>query len=113
MLRHLVLVATLSLAALIAFGLYWELWGAPLRPGGSWLVVKVFPLLLPLSGIVKGRRYTYQWTSMLSLAYVTEGLVRATSDAMPSRAYAAIELVLALTLFVACVAYARLSRREA
>src|SRR4051794_1984022 len=34
-------VAVGSLLALIVLGLAWELWLAPLRPGGSWLVLKV------------------------------------------------------------------------
>jgi len=38
-----------SLIALIILCLAWELWLAPLRPGGSSLVFKVLPLLLPLA----------------------------------------------------------------
>src|SRR5690606_28653235 len=37
--------ASVCLIGLIALGLAWELWLAPLRPGGSWLVLKVIPLL--------------------------------------------------------------------
>lgn len=103
-------LAAACLIALIVCGLVWELWGAPLRPGGSWLVLKIFPLFLPLSGILHGRRYTFQWSSMFALLYVAEGLVRATSDSGPSRLFAVIELVLATSFFVACVAYARLTR---
>ncbi|MGH8629456.1 MAG: DUF2069 domain-containing protein, partial [Burkholderiales bacterium] len=60
--------ASVSLLLLIAWSLAWELWLAPLRPGGSWLVLKALPLLLPLLGVLNGRRYTYQWASMLVLA---------------------------------------------
>lgn len=103
--------AAVSLIALILCGLVWELWGAPLRPGGSWLVLKIFPLFLPLSGILHARRYTFQWSSMFALLYVAEGLVRSTSDGSEiSRLFAAIELLLATSFFVACVAYARLTR---
>ncbi len=73
-------VAVASLIALIFLGLAWELVLAPLRPGGSLLALKILPLLAPLFGILRGRVYTYQWTSMLILAYLAEGAVRAWSD---------------------------------
>ena len=62
-------VASALLIALIFLCVAWELWLAPIRPGGSWLVLKALPLLAPLMGILKGRRYTYQWAPMLVLAY--------------------------------------------
>ena len=65
--------------------LLWELSLAPLRPGGSFLALKALPLVLPLPGILRGRRYTYQWSSMLILAYFAEGVTRAWSDAGLSR----------------------------
>lgn len=111
MARYLALVAALCLAALIALGLIWELWGAPLRPGGSWLVLKVFPLFLPLRGILHRRRYTFQWASLLALFYVAESLVRASSDSDPSRNFALGELALSTIFFAACVGYARLTRK--
>lgn len=109
MLPRLQLAASASLIALIFLCLLWELWLAPLKPGGSWMAAKAFPLLLPLFGILKGRRYTYQWCSMLALAYLMEGSVRATSDTGPSQWLAVIETLLALVFFVSVVAYARLS----
>ena len=80
MTRNLQLAATAALAALIALCLGWELWLAPLRPGGSLLALKALPLALPLGGILKGRRYTYQWSSMLILAYLAEGVTRAWAE---------------------------------
>ena len=59
-----------SLLALIALCVAWELVLAPLRPGGSWLVLKVVPLLLPLRGVLKRDLYTMQWSSMLILLYL-------------------------------------------
>ena len=78
--KILYLLASASLLALIALSLAWELWLAPLHPGGSWLVLKVVPLLLAIAGILKGRRYTYQWASMLILLYFIEGVVRMFSN---------------------------------
>ena len=112
-LRALRLTASASLVALIALCLGWELWLAPLRPGGSMLVLKVLPLLAPLFGILRGRRYTYQWAAMLILLYVAEGVVRTGSDHGLMRAAAAAETLLALTFFVATILYARISGRGA
>ena len=100
-----------SLIALIVLCLAWELWLAPLRPGGSSLVFKVLPLLLPLPGILRGKRYTYQWASMLILLYFTEGVVRAMSDKGLSAALAGVEIALTVVFFGSAIFYARLSRR--
>jgi uncharacterized membrane protein len=102
--------ATVALLALILLCLSWELWLAPLRPGGSWLALKALPLALPLAGVLKGKRYTYQWSSMLILAYLAEGCTRAWSDSGASQTLAMLESVLSLTFFGAAVAYARWAR---
>ena len=72
--------ATLSLILIIALGIAQEMWLAPLRPGGSWLVLKVVPLLFAVRGVLRQDNYTMQWSSMLILLYFTEGIVRANSD---------------------------------
>lgn len=103
-------IAAASLAALIVLCLAWELWLAPLRPGGSLVALKALPLALPLAGILQGKRYTYQWSSMLILAYLAEGSTRAWSDGGVSQKLAVFEIILSLTFFGAAVAYARWSR---
>lgn len=102
-------LSSTSLVGLLFLCLAWELWLAPLRPGGSMLALKALPLLLPLFGILRGKRYTHQWTSMLALAYVTEGLVRAMSDQGMSQGLAVAETVLAMLLFAGCLGHARVS----
>ena len=109
-LRTLRLSAAASLAALLVLCLAWELWLAPLRPGGSLLALKAAPLALPLGGILAGRRTTYQWSSMLILAYFAEGVVRAWSERGLSQALAGGEIVLSVAFFASAVAYARLTR---
>lgn len=99
-----------SLLALIALSLAWELWLAPARPGGSWLVLKAVPLLAPLFGLLHGRRRTFQWTSFLALAYLAEGVVRAWAEFGPVRRLAIVEIVLALALFTCAIFGARASR---
>jgi uncharacterized membrane protein len=102
--------AAIMLLALIALALAQELWIAPLRPGGSWLAAKALPLTLPLVGILNGRRYTYQWSSMLILAYFAEGTMRAWSESGIARWLSSTECVVSLVFFCATVAYARLTR---
>jgi uncharacterized membrane protein len=104
------LVAGASLALLVALCLAWEMWLAPLRPGGSLLALKAAPLALPLGGILAGRRYTYQWSSMLVLAYLAEGVMRAWSERGMSQALAGAEIALSLAFFASAVTYARLTR---
>ena len=102
-----------SLVALLALCLLWELWLAPLRPGGSLLALKAAPLALPLAGIYTGRRYTYQWSSLLVLAYFAEGVVRAWSESGISQLLAAAEVALSVVCFSSLVTYARLTRAAA
>ena len=97
-----------SLLGLIVLSLAWELWLAPLRPGGSWLALKALPLAWPLAGLLKRRMYTYRWVSLLVWLYFTEGVVRAWSDPAPGNWLAAIEILLCLLLFTACALHVRL-----
>ena len=105
--------ASAALLALIALALAWELWLAPLRPGGSLLALKALPLVLPLGGVLQGRRYTYQWSSMLILAYFAEGVTRVWADSGLARQLAIVEVLLSLAYFAAAVSYARRSRGAA
>jgi len=102
-------VSAISLIALIFLCVAWELWLAPIRPGGSLLALKALPLLLPLMGILKGRRYTYQWAPMLVLAYFTEGVARAWSDKGLSAWLAGGEVTLSVVFFFAAIYYAKFS----
>lgn len=101
-----------SLLGLIALGLAWELALAPIRPGGSWLALKVLPLCLPLAGLLKNRMYTYRWVSLLVWLYFTEGVVRGYSDKPPGNWLGQIEVLLCLMLFVACALHVRLRLRK-
>ena len=101
-----------SLLGLIILGLAWELVLAPLRPGGSWVALKVLPLCVPLAGLLKNRMYTYRWVSLMVWLYFTEGVVRAYSDKAPGNYLAMLEVVLCLALFVACALHVRLRLRN-
>jgi uncharacterized membrane protein len=110
-LRH---SAVVSLLCLFALCVLWELWLAPIRPGGSLLALKAMPLLLPLRGVARGNLYTMQWASMLILLYFMEGAVRAYSDPDPSSALLAIvEIVLSLVFFLSVIFYVHPAKRAA
>ena len=111
--RPLRLTATTSLVALIVLCLSWELWLSPLRPGGSLVALKALPLALPLTGLLSGKRYTYQWSSLLILAYFAEGATRAWAESGLGRTLALAEVALSLAFFAAAVSYARLTRAGA
>jgi uncharacterized membrane protein len=70
------LIATAAFVDLFILCIAWEWFISPLRPGGSWLILKAIPLLFAIPGLWKGNVYTMQWASMLILLYITEGLVR-------------------------------------
>jgi Predicted membrane protein len=101
-------IAVASLLALIVLGLAWELWLAPLRPGGSLWALKVLPLCLPLAGLLRRRMYTYRWVSLMVWIYFAEGAVRAYSDRGLSARLALLEAALCLLLFAACVLHVRM-----
>ena len=104
------LIASVSLVALIALCLVWEGWLAPLRPGGSWLILKAVFLLPPLFGIFRGKRYTYKWLSLFIQFYLLEGALRATSDVGMSQWLAMAETLLAAIIFVTTILYIRATR---
>ena len=69
-------IAAACWPALLLLTVLWEWLLAPLRPGGSWLVLKALPLLLPLRGVLRGDVKTMQWALLLVLPYIAEGSVR-------------------------------------
>lgn len=102
-----------SLGGMIVLGLAWEMWLAPIRPGGSLLALKVLPLCIPLAGIMKNRMYTYRWVSLMVWIYFTEGAVRAWSDRAPGNYLGMVEVLLCLLLFTACALHVRVRLKNA
>jgi uncharacterized membrane protein len=105
--------ALASLLALIVLSLAWELWLAPLRPGGSALTLKALPLLFALRGTVRRSVYTLQWASMLVLLYLAEGIVRGMTDGGLSARLGWIEALLSLVFFASALAYVAPFKRAA
>ncbi|WP_342114641.1 DUF2069 domain-containing protein [Pseudoduganella sp. OTU4001] len=101
-----------SLVLLIIWCAAWEMWVSPLKPGGSWMVLKAVPLLFPLLGVIKRDIYTLQWTSMMILLYFTEGVVRGWSDkAMPWLGWG--EAAIVVVYFLCAILYVRPYKRAA
>ena len=97
-----------SLITLIFLTLAWEAWLAP--TSRAILILKIVPLLLPLFGILRGKRYTYQWSSMLILLYFTEGVVRAYAERGIAAWLAGAEVLLTVVFYLCAIFYARNSR---
>ncbi len=108
--RRAWLAASATLVALILLLLAWEAFLAPLKPGGSWLVLKVLPLMVPLFGVLRGRRYTFQWSTLLVCLYAAEGAMRAYTDPGLAARLAMAEALLSAGYFAAAVAYLKATR---
>jgi len=107
-------VAMVSLVALFLWCLAWEIFLAPLRPGGTFLFLKALPLAFAFRGVSKGSLYTMQWASMLVLLYLMEGAVRVMSDPPgPSILMAWVEILLSVTFFMAAIFYVHPAKRAA
>ena len=107
--QRLHLISSISLVLLIVLCILWELVLAPLRPGGSWMVIKVLPLFAPLSGTLKKNVYTLQSQSrLLSLS-----VVRAWSDHGLSQILAGLEVVFSTTFFVCAIFFLRPYKKAA
>jgi uncharacterized membrane protein len=105
-------LASALLLALVMLCLAWELWLAPLRPGGSWLALKVLPLLLITPGVLRRKLYTCQLSTMLVLAYFAEGVVRGYSERGPGQWLALTAVALATAYFFAAIACVRSLRGD-
>ncbi|APB98856.1 DUF2069 domain-containing protein [Polynucleobacter asymbioticus] len=106
------LIATAAFVDVFILCVAWEWFLSPLRPGGSWLILKGIPLLFAIPGLWRGKIYTMQWASMLILLYITEGLVRILE---PGANFwlALLETFLATTGFVCLLIYLKPIKKEA
>ena len=102
-------VATLTALALLE--ILWEVWLAPVKPGGSWLALKCLPLLLLWPGVARGALRAYQWTLLLPW-YLAEGLVRAFSEKGRHAFVAFAAAALALACVTTGLGYVRALRAQ-
>lgn len=69
----------------------------------------IAPLLLPAPGLVRGKRYTYAWSTLIAIGYIGLALTEVIAGT-PARAVAAAMLFTAFALFIALVLYLRATR---
>jgi uncharacterized membrane protein len=99
-------IAVATLLALAALEVLWSVVLAPL-PHARWLWVKAIPLAILAPGLMRGERKPRQWVALLAPLYFAEALVRALTEPGRHGIVAATAAALALTLFVAVVAWLR------
>jgi uncharacterized membrane protein len=97
---------------LIALCVLWEWRLAPLRPGGSWMLLKAAPLLLPIAGVWRGAPSAMQWALLLVLLYFCEGVVRC-FDAVTPVALPLAEVALAAIFYFCAIVFLRPFKRAA
>lgn len=102
--RPLQIIALACLLGLIATQLSLLLW---LEPSRYWLpVLLTLPLLVPLSGLLHNRRYTFKWVGFPTLLYFAIG----TSETFANeslRLYGILNLVFSIGLFLAALFHSR------
>jgi uncharacterized membrane protein len=98
----------LTIVLWVAIALSFAAWMAA---GYSWALclLAILPLLAPLNGLIRGRRYTYSWATLFAIPYlafaVTELLVNPNA-----RWVAAASLLLVFAWFCVMILYLRASR---
>lgn len=102
-----------ALLSLLMLLIAWYGWLAPpaLSFGPVLLILFLLPLLLPLTGMVKGRPRAFIGASLLALVYLSHGVMEAYGSPA-ERWLALVEVTLSLMLFAAGLTFARLRRRE-
>ncbi len=96
----------LSVILMILFGFLWEVKLYPLREG-SLLWLKVLPLILLLPGLFQGRLRSLQWLTLIIWFFITEAIVRVTSDPAENFVWSCIWLGLAVTTLISAMAAVR------
>ncbi len=101
-----------AVAALALLEMLWELWLAPVRPGGTWLALKALPLLLLWPGLARRDLKATQWLSLLLPLYAAEAVVRVATTSGRHAAVAGTASVLAVVAFCALVMALRVERQK-
>jgi uncharacterized membrane protein len=79
--------------------------------GYSWpiCILAVLPLLAPLHGLVRGRRYTYAWATLFAIPYLAFAVTELLANPA-ARWVAAITLLLVFAWFCTMILFLRASR---
>ncbi len=71
-----------------------------------WALLAAAPLLLPLAGLWRGRRYTYRWVGFVALFYFCVGIAELVANPALG-AYAYATTIASVGLFFGSIYYAR------
>ncbi|HEX3948704.1 MAG TPA: DUF2069 domain-containing protein [Steroidobacteraceae bacterium] len=72
-------------------------------------IIAVLPLLAPLNGLVRGRRYTYAWATLFAIPYLAFALTELLANPQ-ARWVAALSLLLVFAWFCTMILFLRASR---
>lgn len=72
----------------------------------AWLALLALPLLIPLPGLLRDKRYTYKWVGFLMLLYFCIGISELFSNP-ELRLYGLVTTVASTLLFLSSIYYAR------
>ena len=97
---------SLSVILMILFGFLWEIKLYPLRDG-SLLWLKVLPLIPLLPGLFQGRLRSLQWLTLIIWFFITEAIVRVTSDPTENFVWSCVWLGLSVSTLILAMAAVR------
>ena len=100
----------LSVILMVLFGFLWEVKLYPLRDG-SLLWLKVLPLIPLLPGLFQGRLRSLQWLTLIIWFFITEAIVRVTSDPSENFIWSCIWLGLGVTTLISAMGAVRRIRK--
>ncbi len=104
-------LAVAAVAALLLLECLWELWLAPVKPGGSWLALKGLPLAFAWPALARGTTRARQGMTLLLLPYAAEGIVRGVTESGRHALVAWAAALVAAVAFAALLASFRVERR--
>ena len=96
----------LSVILMILYGFIWEIKLYPIRDG-SLLWLKVLPLIPLLPGLFQGRLRSLQWLTLIIWFFITEAIVRVTSDPTENFVWSSVWLGLSVSTLILAMAAVR------
>ncbi len=100
--------ALLGYFALLILLLNWFTWYSPpvVVPRSLVLILIVAPLLIPLRGLLHGKRRTHQWSNFLALPYFAMGVDYAFNSATESH-LGWLVIIFSLAFWTGCIFYSK------
>jgi uncharacterized membrane protein len=74
-------------------------------------IIAILPLLAPLNGLVRGRRYTYAWATLFAIPYLAFALTELLANPR-ARWVASLSLLLVFAWFCTMILFLRASRAQ-